>query len=573
MSELVRLFRPAPTGLLVLLLAVTLLTGCGSEPTVAATPTPLPTATPVSTPLPPDASVPARILARGYLLVGVRYDLPPFGFVTADGTLDGLDVELGHELARRWLGDAGAVRFRQVRSDTAARHLLSGDVDLVLTAMLHTQPLEEQVDFATPLFEDGHALLVRAGDAPTLTAPTTLAGLPIGLLADSDAGDALAAAVPFTPTFIAYSDLDQALAALQNGEISTLTDLRRRLAQGLERAPQTVITGQYSRAYLAPAVAPNQPDLSNLLDFTVQDLYQDGTLTTLYARWLTGLNPPAVEIWPGTARTDLRSAQPVAAAVDTLAAIRARGQLRVALVGDRSPFAYLDADGMPSGYKVQLVQLLAQRWLGDRLAVEFLPVPRAEGLQMVASGAADMLIGVIPHTREMELQVDTSLPIYTAGEGLLVADDAAPAGLAGLNGQTVAVVEGTASADTLNWLAQQAGIALTVVPKASLEEALAALQAGEVLAVAMERTEMLGLAYATPGVYVTDERLTAVPLVIALPPGDSAFRDRVNLTLQAMNWDGEFAVLYGAWFDDEPPAFPPWPGEPTYPLQITIAAP
>jgi putative glutamine transport system substrate-binding protein len=76
------------------------------------------------------------------LLVGVRYDLQPFGYVTGDGQIAGFDVDLGRELARRWLGDAQAVQFRQVRSDTAIEHLQAGNVDIVIAALPHTQGWE-----------------------------------------------------------------------------------------------------------------------------------------------------------------------------------------------------------------------------------------------------------------------------------------------------------------------------------------------------------------------------------------------------------------------------------------------
>ena len=59
----------------------------------------------------------------------------------------------------------------------------------------------------------------------------------------------------------------------------------------------------------------------------------------------------------------------------------------------------------------------------------------------------------------------------------------------------------------------------------------------------------------------------------ALPPGDSAFRDLVNLTLQAMKAEGEFDALYAVWFDDSPPAVEPWPGDPYRSLHLQVSLP
>jgi polar amino acid transport system substrate-binding protein len=552
------------------LVIVLFLAGCGDE----ATPESRPTPTPSPTSAPAEASVPARIRARGSLVVGLRYDLPPFGYVMEEGALAGFDVDLGRELARRWLGDPEAVAFRQVRSDTAAEHVLAGDVDLVLTALVHAQDVEGQVDFGPPLFEDGQALLVRATDVPTVSAPASLGGRLVGVVAGSPAEGALAATVSFTPTLVAYTDFEQAVDALTRGEVDAVADLRRRLVRGMSRAPETVIVGQYSRAFLAPAYASRESGLADLVALTLQEMFSDGSFSDLYGRWFPGDAAPEPEIWPGAAAVSLDAVLGRPSAPDTIAAIQTRGRLRVAMVDGRLPFAYLDAAGEPAGYEVHLVRLMAERWLGDRTAVDFLPVAaREEGLRMVASGEADMLVGTVPHTREAELEADFSLTTYVAGEGLMVRAGAALGGVAGLDGQTVAAVNGTEGADVLRRAAQGAGISVVVLPKPTLEDAVAALEAGEVLAIVGERVDMLGPAYATPGLGVTGDRLTQVPMALLLPQGDSAFRDLVNLTLQAMAWDGQFAAVYGEWFDDEPLALPPWPGEPAVPLRIPVGTP
>ncbi len=541
----------------VLACALFLLAACApATPTVPPLqPTPTPTPFPAGTP------VPARIRMRGVLWVGVRYDLPPFGFVTDEGTLAGFDVDLGRELARRWLGDPQAVQFRQVRSDTAAQHIQTGDVDLALGALIHTRQAEAQVDFGPPYFWDGHALLVRAAEGATITAPGDLAGLPVGVVEGEDAAAALAAVVPFTPTLQAYGDFDRALAALESGEVVAVTDLRRRLVRGLSMVPGSRIVGQYTRAAVAPAFAQDEPGLSDLVALTFQAMLADGTYETLYARWFPGDPLPTFESWPGATTISLAQAEETQRVSGTLAALETRGRLRVAMVSNRPPFASYNVNGEPTGYEVQLVRLLAERWLGDRAAVDFLPVTAEEGRRMLTAGEADLLIGGMAHTQEAERQADFSLTTCVAGEGVMVQEGVDLEDVAGLNGQTVAVVSGTGSADALQRAAREAGISVAMVTKASLEEAIAALQAGEVFAVVGERANMLGPAYATEGVFVTAVRLTRVPLALMLPPGDSAFRDRVNLTLQELAQEGTFATLYTAWFDDAPPELEPWPGE------------
>jgi len=562
-----------------LLLIVLLFGSCANKETAETTRSSIPTPTPpppTSTPLPENATTGARIRARGYLVVGVRYDLQPFGYVNDDGEVAGFGADFGRQLALRWLGDAQAVRFRQVRSDTAIEHLQAGEVDVVITTLVHTQDWEAGADFSLPYFIDGQALLVRVAGGQAqglpLQGPADLQGRPVGVVAWEEAEGALQAAVPFTLTFQAYDRFDAAVAALGREEVDAVADLRRRLFWGRTMLPEATIVGQYTAAPVALAFPQNDPFFADLVNLTFQAMVADGTFADLYARWLGPESPPAVERWPGEEVPSLADSPVVADVPDTIAAIQARGRLAVALGPGRAPFAYVDADGAPAGYEVSLVQRLAGRWLGDRAAVDFIPTTGEVGQEMLRAGQADLLIGALPHTRAAELRLDFSLTTYVAGQGLLVWAGGPITDVTSLSGQQVAVVEGSGGREVLLAAAQSAGVSLVVLPQPTLEAAIGLLVGGQAAAVAGERADLLGPAYATPGLGVLPLRLTQAPLALGLPPGDSAFRDLVNLTLQVLKAEGEFDALYTAWFDDVSPALEVWPGAPYRPLRIEVPA-
>jgi len=528
-------------------------------------PTPPP---PTPTPLPDNATTGARIRAREYLLVGVRYDLYPFGYVTEDGEVAGFGVDLGREFARRWLGDAQAVQFRQVRSDTAVEHLQAGNVDIVIAAFTHTQDREAGVDFSLPYFIDGQALLVRIADAAAIGGPASLEGRTVGAVAWGEALGTLEAAVPFTLTLQPYDRFDAAVAALGRGEVDAVADMRRRLFWGRSMFPETIIAGQYTAAPVALAFPQDDPFFADLVNLTFQEMVVDGTYADLYARWFASELPPPVERWPGEEVTSLADSPVVASVPDTIAAIQSRGRLLVTLAPDLVPFAYVDAAGALAGYDVGLVWQMAERWLGDGTAVDFIPASVEIGKEMLRTGQADLLVGGLAHTRAAEMELDFSLTTYVAGEGLLVRAGTLITDVTNLSGQRVAVVAGSGSREVLLAEAQGAGVWLTVLPQPTLAAASALLEEGQVVAVAGERIDLLGPAYATPGLDVLPLRLTQVPLTLGLPPGDSAFRDLVNLTLQAMKAEGQFDALYAIWFDDAPPALEVWPGVPYRTLRL-----
>jgi polar amino acid transport system substrate-binding protein len=554
-----------------LLLVAFLLASCTIEESPEATVPFIPTATPpppTAPPLQEGITAGARVRARGYLTVGVRYDLPPFGYVTGEGTVAGFGIDVGRELARRWLGDAEAVRFRQVRTDTAIEHLQAGDVDVVVTALTHTQDREGGADFSLPYFIDGQALLVRAADATTINRPADLAGRSVGVETWSGAENALSAAVEYTPTIQAYDRFDEAVDALNQGNVDAVADLRHKLFMGRHLFPDSAIVGQYTASPMAFAYPENDPFFANLVNLTYQDMVADGTYAELYSKWFGPEYPPVVESWPGEETPMLAEAPYTANVLDNVAAVQERGRV-IAAVVDRAPFATFDASGSPAGYEASLVRQMAGRWVGDATAVDFVRVSsEAEGQRMLHDGRANMLIGGLTHTRAAEMELDFSLTTYDAGDGLMVRAGTVITDLASLAGQQVAVVQGSGSDEVLMAAARDAGISVATLPQSSLEAAIAALQEGRVVAVAGDRADLLGPSYEIEGIGVLPLHLTHVPLALGLPPGDSAFRDLVNMTLLAMKADNQFATIYTTWFDDTPVALENWPGAPYRSLSL-----
>jgi polar amino acid transport system substrate-binding protein len=483
-------------------------------------------------------------------------------------------VDFGRELARRWLGSPQAVRFLQVRSDTAIEHLQASNVDLVIAALSHRQDLEAGADFSLPYFVDGQAILIRGDDAGVITGLDGLNGRPVGVVAWGGAADALPAAVPFTLTLQSYDRFDAAVAALGRGDVDAVADERRRLFWGAQMLPSVAMLGQYTSVPVALAFRENDPQFADLVNLTLQEIVSDGTFMTLYERWFAPDQPPTVEIWPGQEIASLADAPTVGQVPDTINAIRARGRLRVAMTDGRSPFAYLDETGVPAGYEVNLARLLAEQWLGDPTAVDFVPAPLEMGRQSLRTGQVDILIGGLTHTRAAELEMDFSLTTYVGGEGLMTLAGGVPVtGLLSLHGQQVAVVDGSPSREVLMAASQNAGISLAVLSQPTLEAAIGLLGQGQVAAVAGERSVLLGSAYATPGLGLLPLRLSRLPLALGLPPGDSAFRDLVNLTLQAMKAGGQLDGLYGAWFADGPLPLEVWPGAPYRSLRLEVTPP
>ncbi len=322
------------------LLGIVLLSGCSDLADLLQTETQaepvLTYVAPTPEPFPAQVTTAARIRERGAIIVGIRYDLEPFSFISANGELAGLEIDLAHELAQRWLGNPEAVILRQLRSDTAAQHLIEGDVDIVLAGVPHTHNNEQEIDFSPPYFVNGDALLTFPDTG--IRALGDVNGRTIGIVSWTDAGQRLKSAAPVTPTLTVYDNFFQVTEALRTRQIEAYADERHRLERARRLISGAEIVGPYSQVPFALGFRENDPFFANLGTLTFQDMAADGTYEALFARWLPGTPPPTLPRLPGNAPTPSIGVAPQErATADLSAANNTRGTLRIGYLIDLGP--------------------------------------------------------------------------------------------------------------------------------------------------------------------------------------------------------------------------------------------
>lgn len=102
------------------------------------------------------------IKKRGELIVGVKHDSKPFGYVD-NGKLQGYDIDVAHLMAKRILGNEKLVRFVEVNASNRISKLNAGDVDMVIATMSINPKRMEVVDFSLPYYYTGQAIMIRKG--------------------------------------------------------------------------------------------------------------------------------------------------------------------------------------------------------------------------------------------------------------------------------------------------------------------------------------------------------------------------------------------------------------------------
>ena len=108
-----------------------------------------------------------RIYKDGKLVVGVRADAFPFGYKDEKGNLQGFDVDLAKIIAANLLGSDSKVEFVPVTASNRIMKLCAGEVDMLIAAMSVTNQRRQILDFSTPYYIAGQAIMVNSDSKAT----------------------------------------------------------------------------------------------------------------------------------------------------------------------------------------------------------------------------------------------------------------------------------------------------------------------------------------------------------------------------------------------------------------------
>ena len=159
-----------------------------------------------------------KIQAKGEIAIGVKYDVPPFGFKnTETGDVEGFDVDLGKAIA-----DELGVEPKLVEaiSDNRIPFIQDGTVDLVLSTMTINAERAQEIGFTNPYFiAQGRILVPEASDIAGID---DLAGKKVCTALGSTYEETLKTQAPEADLRLvdAYSEC---LELLQNGAVDAIS--------------------------------------------------------------------------------------------------------------------------------------------------------------------------------------------------------------------------------------------------------------------------------------------------------------------------------------------------------------
>lgn len=529
-------------------------------------PTPIPRAMTDTTDALLTQSGVARIAETGVLRVGVLYNEAPYAELQITGTLAGYEPDVARALAEAWDVELELVQVtRQNRIDK----LVTGEIDLLMSAMVHERELDARLDFSQTYRLGRQAVMMRADE--TVPSLINLANRRIGYVIGTPGDAALEAfiansGVPLQREM--YFNYDQALAALFAGEIDGVAGRRERLLRAANTQLEAISLLDQALAAEPFAVALPRQDINlrHLVNRTLQYLLEDGTLEALHEEYFPGEDFPfdAMPLWNNIGE-DAPQLSQVSAEIVTpqntvIPRLTQSGILRVA--GAQDPESLPQDQRTIQEISRAVVEQVAARW---GMRVEFVG---GDPVNAVESGQADIALALQPDWSLAE-RLDFSQPYLLHGDRLLVRDNSGINTFSDLRGNPyIAVVRDDSDAqdraqgwaDSVNrrvrfFTTDAQGIAISI-----LDDLNANVAFGDSLYLLPQQRASAGQLVFTPRWY--SRRFVS----FGLPRNDVEFRLLMNYTLQEMVLDNTLRTLLAPVTppDEQIPRFDIWPGSSSY---------
>ena len=237
-----------------------------------------------------------------------------------------------------------------------------------------------------------------------------------------------------------------------------------------------------------------------------------------------------------------------------LKSIVANKIIKIAHRTDATPFSFIADDKKePKGYTIdfckQIVASLGRQLGIQDLKVDWVPVTTQTRFEVVVKGEADLECGSSTVTLGRMKLVDFSNYVFVESTGLVVRKAAGISDLKDIAGKKVAVIAGTSNENAVVLQNRQLQLNAVVVPVKDRDEAIAALESGQVDAFASDKLLLVGTRFKDDqALRLLPNDLSIEPYAIALPRGDWELRLAVNTALAEIYRGGEARKIYDRWF-------------------------
>jgi ABC-type amino acid transport substrate-binding protein len=231
-------------------------------------------------------------------------------------------------------------------------------------------------------------------------------------------------------------------------------------------------------------------------------------------------------------------ASPIAAQelTGTLQQIKKSGQIRIGYRVSEPPMSFLDKDGNPTGYSIDLCKGIVtevENKIGANVKVEYVPVTAEGRFKALGDNKIDILCGSTTKTLSRSELVDFTQLTFVTGASLMTLKDNKALDSSGLDGTKIGVVKATTTAVALKKLFRETSTDAEIVLFNSAKESIDALRKKKIDAFSSDQVVLIGIALKAhdPMNFVIKPHVFSFePFALAVRRNDADFRlvaDRV----------------------------------------------
>ena len=219
----------------------------------------------------------------------------------------------------------------------------------------------------------------------------------------------------------------------------------------------------------------------------------------------------------------------------TLSEIQQRRKLIIAVKDNLPLLGFRDRNGNLQGLEIDIARKLATEIFNNPNAVELVPVANQDRLKVAIQGTVDLTIARVTITPTRSRVVDFSRAYYRDGTAIITTQVNITKN-ADLIGKKVAVLNNSTTIATLQFITPTAQL----VGVNSYRQAQALLATGKVVAIAADRSLLLGWSKTAPNYHLLPDKLSTEPLGIVIPKGlqYEPLRELVDRSIQRWKADG-----------------------------------
>jgi glutamate transport system substrate-binding protein len=240
----------------------------------------------------PAGSTMAELQEAGEITIGVKFDVPPFGFKNPQtDEVEGFDVDLGTAIA-----DALGVEanFIEAISDNRIPFLVDGTADLILSTMTITTDRDAEIDFSIPYYiAEGRVLVPEDSD---IAGVEDLAGTTVCTATGSTYEENLTTNAPEAELRL-VDTYSECLELIQTDAVDAVsTDDVILTGMIIQDDTLKLVGDGYTTEPYGAGIAEGDTDFKEFVDGVIQAFIDDGRWDATYEKWIgqyTGETDPA----------------------------------------------------------------------------------------------------------------------------------------------------------------------------------------------------------------------------------------------------------------------------------------